>query len=146
MPARKPYRACATFTITVHGASYRASFSKELALLLDIVKERNSISAAAEVAGLAYSSAWHMVNSTEKALGCRLVERSKGSKSRLSRSGLRLLKLWHEIDDECQALATLRLEEKLQESSGRAWRKDRDNASNNVSKASKVDKVQPIKD
>ncbi len=87
----------------------RMVFGKGRRELLEAILAAGSISAAARGLGLSYRHAWSMINSSEKRLRRKLVERVRGGAggggARITAYAARLLEKYRSIEREFERLA-----------------------------------------
>ena len=70
----------------------RAQLHCDLIELLRAVDKADSLAAAADALGVSYRHLWGQLRHWEETLGIALTERTRGSHTRLSEAGLRLLR------------------------------------------------------
>ena len=79
-------------------------FGPGVAALLEEVREKRSLRAAAGSMGMAYSKAWRIIRNAEEALDCRLLESTIGGKhgggAVLTAEGAELLAAYDACDRE----------------------------------------------
>ncbi|MCD6416219.1 MAG: LysR family transcriptional regulator [Planctomycetes bacterium] len=83
-------------------------FGRGRAALLEALRAKGSIRAAAEQLDMSYRHAWAMINASEERLGRRLVDATRGGKSgggaRLTEFGRGLLDVFGRLDAQLQDL------------------------------------------
>ncbi len=93
----------------------RRRFGPGVAALLSEVREKRSLRAAAASMGMAYSKAWRIVRSAEKALDCKLLISTIGGRhgggAALTAEAETLLAAYQALREEVAAYAQERFEE-----------------------------------
>ena len=83
-------------------------FGPGRARLLEALAERGSISAAAEELDMSYRRAWAMLKASERRLGSRLVERTRGGAggggARLTPVGQKVLETFRRLESDFRTL------------------------------------------
>lgn len=90
-------------------------FDDRAKLLLYLIDDTQNVRRACEMMGLSYSKAWNILNSLEKELGWKVVERSrggsKGGETRLTERGYRFIQSYQQFEEELSLLAQSRFRE-----------------------------------
>ena len=90
-------------------------FGPGVAALLEEVREKHSLRAAAGSMGLAYSKAWRIVRTAEEAFGCKLLSSTIGGRhgggAALTAEAEALLAAYQALREEVSAYARQRFEE-----------------------------------
>ena len=90
-------------------------FGPGVAALLEAVREKRSLRAAAGSMGMAYSKAWRIVRTAEEALGCKLLSSTIGGRhgggAALTAEAEALLSAYRTLREEVSAYALQRFEE-----------------------------------
>ena len=76
------------------------NFGPGVAGLMQLVRERGSLSAACQEMHMAYSKAWRIVNEAEGQLGCKLIERDGARGSTLTPAGERAIAVYEELQTD----------------------------------------------
>lgn len=94
-------------------------FGPGVAALLEEVREKRSLRAAAGSMGMAYSKAWRIVRTAEEALGCKLLDSTIGGRhgggAALTSEAEALLAAYQALRDEVSAYARQRFEERFRD-------------------------------
>jgi len=92
-------------------------FGRGRAALLERIARTGSISAAAREMNLSYRHAWTMLTTSEKHLGFRLVERTRGGRggggARLTEKARRLVEHFRELEEDVLRLTREKEDELL---------------------------------
>ena len=96
-------------------AAEDAVFGRGVAALCRGVREYGSLNKAAKNMSMAYSKAWRIMKTTEKAFGVQLLERDGAHGSTLTPEGDRLLDAYEEVQRRTSAYAAAALKELLAE-------------------------------
>ena len=106
-----------TVTLRLLDGEGQRRFGPGVAALLEEVRERRSLRAAAGAMGMAYSKAWRIVRSAEEARGCRLLASTIGGRNgggaALTPEAEALLADWRALRDEVDAFARQRFRERF---------------------------------
>ena len=98
-----------TVTLRLLDGEGQRRFGPGVAALLEEVREKRSLRAAAASMGMAYSKAWRIVRSAEEALGCKLLASTIGGRNGggavLTTEAERLLSAYRALRDEVDAYA-----------------------------------------
>ena len=90
-------------------------FGPGVAALLEEVREKRSLRAAAGAMGMAYSKAWRIIRTAEEALDCKLLDSTIGGRhgggAVLTEEAERLLTAYQALRDEVSAFAQQRFQE-----------------------------------
>ena len=93
----------------------RRRFGPGVAALLEEVREKRSLRAAAGAMGMAYSKAWRIVRTAEEALGCKLLDSTIGGRhgggAALTKEAEALLAAYQTLREEVSAYAQERFRE-----------------------------------
>ena len=93
----------------------RRRFGPGVAALLEEVREKRSLRAAAASMGMAYSKAWRIVRTAEEALGYKLLDSTIGGRNgggaALTREAEALLAAYRSLREEVGAYAQRRFSE-----------------------------------
>ena len=65
-------------TVRLYGEDNQRCFGPGIATLLERVRERKSLRAAASSMEMAYSKAWRIIRTAEDAFGCKLLDSTTG--------------------------------------------------------------------
>ena len=102
-------------TLRLLDAEGQRRFGPGVAALLEEVRERRSLRAAAASMGMAYSKAWRIVRSAEEALGRKLLDSTIGGRhgggAALTEEAERLLAAYRALREETAAFAQERFRE-----------------------------------
>ena len=94
-------------------------FGPGVAALLEEVREKRSLRAAAGAMGMAYSKAWRIVRSAEEALGYKLLRSTVGGRNgggaALTEEAEALLSAWRALREEVGAFAQERFAEQFRD-------------------------------
>ena len=94
-------------------------FGPGVAALLEEVREKRSLRAAAASMGMAYSKAWRIVRTAEDALGYKLLSSTIGGRhgggAALTEEAEALLAAYQALRDEVDAFARKRFEERFRD-------------------------------
>lgn len=104
-----------TVTLRLLDAEGRRRFGPGVAALLEEVREKRSLRAAAGAMGMAYSKAWRIVRTAEEALGCKLLDSTIGGRhgggAALTKEAEALLAAYQSLREEVSAYAQERFRE-----------------------------------
>ncbi|MCI8971442.1 MAG: LysR family transcriptional regulator [Oscillibacter sp.] len=93
----------------------RRRFGPGVAALLEEVREKRSLRAAAASMGMAYSKAWRIIRTAEEALGCKLLDSTIGGRhgggAALTKEAEALLAAYQSLREEVSAYAQERFRE-----------------------------------
>ena len=93
----------------------RRRFGPGVAALLEEVREKRSLRAAAASMGMAYSKAWRILRTAEEALGCKLLDSTIGGRhgggAALTKEAEALLAAYQSLREEVSAYAQERFRE-----------------------------------
>lgn len=108
-----------TVTLRLLDGEGQRRFGPGVAALLEEVREKRSLRAAAGAMGMAYSKAWRIVRSAEEALECKLLDSTIGGRNGggavLTEEAERLLSAYRALRDEVDAFARARFEERFRD-------------------------------
>lgn len=94
-------------------------FGPGVAALLEEVREKHSLRAAAGSMGMAYSKAWRIVRTAEEAFGCKLLSSTIGGRhgggAALTAEAEALLAAYQALREEVSAYARQRFEERFRD-------------------------------
>ena len=76
-----------------------AAGGEGLVKVLETIDKEGGLSAAARALGINYRRIWSRINSAERILGVKLVERSRGRRARLTSTGRALIRLYRRFQD-----------------------------------------------
>lgn len=97
----------------------RRRFGPGVAALLEEVREKRSLRAAAGAMGMAYSKAWRIVRTAEESLGYKLLDSTIGGRhgggAALTEEAEALLAAYQALRDEVDAFARKRFEERFRD-------------------------------
>ena len=106
-----------TVTLRLLDGEGQRRFGPGVAALLEEVRERRSLRAAAGAMGMAYSKAWRIVRSAEAAFGCKLLRSTIGGKNGggavLTGEAEALLDAYQALRAEVEAYAQARFRERF---------------------------------
>ena len=95
--------------ITLTIEKEKAFFDSRIKLLLYLIADTHNVRKSCERIGLSYSKAWVMLNSLEKELGYKVVERShggsRGGRTRLTDEGMKLLQDFQVYEEDMSRYA-----------------------------------------
>ena len=93
----------------------RRRFGPGVAALLEEVREKRSLRAAAASMSMAYSKAWRIIRTAEEALGCKLLDSTIGGRhgggAALTKEAEALLAAYQSLREEVSAYAQERFRE-----------------------------------
>ena len=93
----------------------RRRFGPGVAALLEEVREKRSLRAAAASMGMAYSKAWRIIRTAEEALGCKLLDSTIGGRhgggAALTKEAEALLAAYQSLREEVSAYTQERFRE-----------------------------------
>ena len=108
-----------TVTLRLLDGEGQRRFGPGVAALLEAVREKRSLRAAAGSMGMAYSKAWRIVRTAEEALGCKLLDSTIGGRhgggAVLTSEAEALLAAYQALRDEVGAYARQRFEERFRD-------------------------------
>ena len=108
-----------TVTLRLLDREGQRRFGPGVAALLEEVREKRSLRAAAGAMGMAYSKAWRIVRSAEEAFGYKLLDSTIGGRNgggaALTEEAEALLKAYRALRDEVGAYAQKRFEERFRD-------------------------------
>ena len=104
-----------TVTLRLLDGEDQRRFGPGVAALLEEVREKRSLRAAAGAMGMAYSKAWRIVRTAEEALGCKLLDSTIGGRhgggAALTKEAEALLAAYQTLREEVDAYAQERFQE-----------------------------------
>ena len=104
-----------TVTLRLLDDGGQRRFGPGVAVLLEEVREKRSLRAAAGSMGMAYSKAWRIVRDAEEALNCKLLRSTIGGRhgggAALTEEAEALLTAYQLLRDEVSAFAQERYQE-----------------------------------
>lgn len=108
-----------TVTLRLLDEEGQRRFGPGVAALLEEVREKRSLRAAAGSMGMAYSKAWRIVRSAEEAMGRKLLDSTIGGRhgggAALTEEAEALLAAYRALRDEVDAFARQRFEERFRD-------------------------------
>lgn len=108
-----------TVTLRLLDREGQRRFGPGVAALLEEVREKRSLRAAAGAMGMAYSKAWRIVRSAEEAFGYKLLDSTIGGRNgggaALTEEAEALLSAYRALRDEVGAYAQKRFEERFRD-------------------------------
>lgn len=87
-------------TIVGADAEVNSAFGPGIAALCRGVAETGSLNAAAKDMGMAYSKAWRIIKTTERALGVQLLNRDGARGSTLTDDAIKLINAYYNLQQK----------------------------------------------